>query len=237
VEEGEMIEVSANVPDAGSNTHVIDATGNGAHNSAKATASIKIADDDAAAAIINNLLRAGAANNPLNSNKDITIIGIIKENLLSLKQLAKKLEGRLRELGNNADDFTSSGVLERLKEQIEVFTAGGVLENLKKEIEALKSSNNGLENLKKEIEAILAFEESLLGVHEKIDKLTKYVEFRLEQLPGNEENNNLEISKLTISRMRQEALRAMRGQAHLDPERVLSFLKNAVKGETDQSTG
>jgi hypothetical protein len=237
VEEGKMIEVSANVPGAGSNAHVIDATGNGAHNSTKATVFGKIADDDAAAAIINNLVSAGAANNPLNSKNYLTITSIISENLLHLKQLAKKLEGRLRELGGNADGFKGSGVLERLKEQIEVFTAGGVLDNLKKEIEALKSSNSGLENLKKEIEAILAFEESLLDVHEKIDEFTKYVEFRLAQLPGNELNENLELGKFTISRMKEEALRAMRGQAHLDPERVLSFLKNAVKEETDQSTG
>jgi hypothetical protein len=232
VEESKMIEVSANAPGAGSNAYVIDATGNGAHNSAKATAFGKIADDDAAAAIINNLLRAGAANNPLNSNNNLTITGIIRENLQHLKQLAKQLEGRLRELDGNVDGFKGSGVLERLKEQIEVFTAGSVLENLKREIEALQSSNNGLENLKKEIEAILAFEGCLLGVHEKIDEVTKYVQLSLEQIPDNELNNNLELGKFTISRMREDALRAMQGQAHLDPGRVLRFLKNATQADT-----
>jgi hypothetical protein len=232
VEEGKMIEVSANVPGAGSNAPVIDAVRNGIQNPTKATVSGKIADDDSAAAIINNLIRAGAANNPVNSNNNPTITGIIRENLLHLKQLTKQLEERLRKLGNNVDGFKDNGVLERLKEQIEVFTASSVLENLKKEIEALKSSNNGLESLKKAIEAILAFEGFLLGVHEKIDEFTKYVEFRLEQIPGNELNNNLELGKLTISQMREEALRAMQVQAHLDPERVLRFLKNATQGDT-----
>jgi hypothetical protein len=226
VEEGKMIEVSANAPGAGSNVPVIDAARNGAHNPTKATAFGKIVDDDAAVAIINNLIRAGAANNPVNNNNNPTIVGIIRENLLHLKQLTKKLEERLRELGNNVDSFKDNGVLERLKEQIEGFTASSVLENLKKEIEALKSSNNGLENLKKAIEAIIAFEGFLLGIHEKIDEFTKYVEFRLEQLPGNELNNNLELGKLTISQMREEALRALQAQTHLAPERVLRFLKN-----------
>ena len=88
-----MIEVSANAPGAGSNAHVIDTTGNGVHNSTETKASEKIADNDAAAAIINNLLKAGATNNPIKSNDNLTITGVIRENLRHLKQLAKKLEG------------------------------------------------------------------------------------------------------------------------------------------------
>ncbi len=232
-----MIEVSANVPGAGLNSIASD----GAHNSAKATASVKIADDDASVAIINNLIQPGAANNPVNSSNDLTVTGIIKENVQLLKQLAQKLEERLRELGDNVDSFRDYGVLERLKEQIGAFNADGVLENLKEGIKALTSSNNGLEKLKEEIEAVLAFEGFLLGVQEEIDGFTKYVESHLEQVPDIERsikeiNENLELGKFTVARMIEEALRAMRGQAHLDPERVLRFLKDAVKVDATEST-
>jgi hypothetical protein len=128
-------------------------------------------------------------------------------------------------------------MLERLKEGIEAFKAGEVLENLKKGIEVLTSGNTELEKLKKEIEAIIAFEGFLLGIHEKIDEFTKYVQFRLEQIPDVERNildtnENLELGKFTIARMREEVLRALQGQAHLNPERVLHFLKNAVQADT-----
>lgn len=232
-----MIEVSANAPGAGSNAHVIDATGNEAHNSTKAKASGKIADDDAAAAIINNLLRAGSANNPVNSNNNLTITSIIRENLLHLKQLAKKLEGRLRELGSDVESIKDFGFLERLKKEIEAFKGGGALGRINREIENLKDNNYNLEHLKNEIEAIGDFQEFLLDVHEKIEEFTKYVEFRLEQIPDVDRNmpelkKNLELGKLTVARMKEEALRALRGQAHLDHERVLRFLKNATQGDT-----
>lgn len=236
-----MNEVSANAPGAGSNAQVIDATGNGAHNSTKAKGSGKIADDDAAAAIINNLLRAGAANNPVKSNNNLTITGVIRENLRHLKQLAKKLEGRLRELGNDVGSFKDIGFLERLKKEIETFKSGGSLERIKIEIENLKDNNYDLERLKNEIEAIGDFQEFMLDVHEKIDEFTKYVEFRIEQVPDVDRNipelkKNLELGKFTIARMREEALRALRGQANLDHGRVLHFLKNQTQAETALET-
>ena len=227
-----MNEVSASAPGAGSNAHVIDATGNGAHNSTKVKGSGKIADDDAAAAIINNLLRAGAANNPVKSNNNLTITSVIRESSLRLKQLAKKLEGRLRELGDEIESFKDNGLLERLKKEIEAFKGGGALERIKREMETLKDGNNDLEGLKKEIESIKDFQGFLLSVHEKIDEVTKYVQSHLEQIPDVEMDENLELGKLTIARMKKEALRALRGQANLDHERVLRFLKNATQADT-----
>ncbi len=227
-----MIEVSANAPGAGYNAHVIDATRNGAHNSAKATAFGKIADDDAAAVIINNLISAGAANNPLDSNNNLTITSIIRDNLLHLKQLAKKLEGRLRELGNEVGSFKDNGVLDRLKKEIETFKGGGALERIKKEMKTLKDGNNDLEGLQKEIKSIMDFQGFLLSVHEKIYEVTKYVQLHLEQTPDVEIDENLELGKLTISQMKEEAIQAMQGQARLEPERVLRFLKNATQADT-----
>jgi len=232
-----MNEVSANAPGAGSNAQVIDATGNGAQNSSKAKGSGKIADDDAAAAIINNLLRAGAENNPVQSNNNLTITSVIRNNLRHLKQLAKKLEGRLREFGNDVGGFKDIGFLEGLKKEIETFKRGGSLERIKREMETLKDKNYNLELLKNEIEAIGDFQEFMLDVHEKIEEVTQYVQFRLDQDADVDQNipelkNNLELGKFTVDRMREEALRALQGQAHLEHERVLNILKNSVNGET-----
>ena len=189
-----MIEVSTNVPVAG----LYSTARSEIQNQTKLTASGNFADDDAEVAVINNLIQPGAANNPVNISNDLTVTGIIKENMQLLKQLAQKLEGRLRDLGDNIDGFKGYGILERLEEQISAFNAGGVLENLKEGMKALTSSHNGLEKLKKEIEAILAFEGFLLGVHEEIGGFTKYVESNLEQTSNSkrnikEINDNLEI--------------------------------------------
>ncbi|MCP4610887.1 MAG: hypothetical protein GY845_19440 [Planctomycetes bacterium] len=231
-----MNEVSANAPGAGSNAHVIDATGNGSKNSKKAKSSEKIADDDAAAAIINNLVRTGAENNPINSNNNLTITSIIRENSLHLKQLAKQLEGRLRELGDEVESFKDNGLLERLKKEIEAFKGGGALERIKREMETLEDDNNDLEGLKKEIESIRDFQGFLLSVHEKIDEVTKYVQSHLEHIPDVEMDENLELGKLTIARMKEEALRALQDQANLDHERFLHFLKNETQAETALET-
>lgn len=233
MEERKVLEQPGNVSNVGYNAHIINKTYNGTFNSTKATASRKVADDDAAMAIIQNPLQktetAGIQQDARSS--DVTITSIIKENLLKLKKLATKLEGRLRELGDDVNGFKASGVLERMKKEIEAFKAGGVLESLRKDIEALKTSNNGLERLKKEIEAIIAFEGFLLGVHEKIDEFTKFVQFSLEQIPEVEQhmadiNKALELGKYTVAQMRDETLKALQGQANSAPERILHFIKD-----------
>lgn len=45
-------------------------------------------------------------------------------------------------------------------------------------------------------------------------------------------NKNLELGRSTIARMRKEAMKALSGQAHLEPERILRFLKNQTQAET-----
>ncbi|MHC4535023.1 MAG: hypothetical protein ACYS6K_13830 [Planctomycetota bacterium] len=194
VGEGIMLEEPAKILGSGFNTNVVETANNGNHNPTKATASRKIADDDAAAVIIENSLQAETADIQQDKYKsNVTVKSIIRENQFQLKQLKKQLS----ELDNDDD----------------------------------------LERLKKELKAIKDFQGFLLGVHEKIDEYTKYVEFRLEQISAVEQsmaeiNENLELGRFTIARMRKEVMKALSGQAQLEPGRVLHLLKQAVQADT-----
>jgi len=149
-----VLEQPGNVSNVGYNAHVIKTTYSGTSKPAKATASRNVADDDGATAIIQNPLQTEPTDIQQDAfNKDkVTFSSIIKENLLKLRELATKLEGRLRDIGEGVDGFESNGVLERLRKEIEALNDGGVLERLRKEIEAFKGGGV-LERLKKEIEA------------------------------------------------------------------------------------
>ena len=227
--------LAPNISNAGYNAQVIKTTYGGNSNSIKAKATAlgnNNADDDAATAIIQNPLQTettGIQQDAFNNGK-VTFSSIIKENLLKLRELSAKLEGRLREVGDGIYGFKDSGVLERLKKEIEAFNNGGVLERLRKEIEAFKDSDV-LERLKKEIEAIIAFEGFLLGVHKEIDEYTNFMQFRLKQILDVEHhmaeiNRVLELGIYTVARMRDDVAKALRGQANTDPDRALHFLKD-----------
>lgn len=233
--------LAPNISNAGYNAQVIKTTYGGNSNSIKATAlGNNNADDDAATAIIQNPLQT----EPTGIQQDafhgkVTFSSIIKENLLKLRELATKLEGRLRNIGEGVDGFESNGVLERLKEEIEAFNDGGVLERLRQEIKAFKGGDV-LERLKKEIEAIIAFEGVLLVVNKEIDEYAKFMEFRLEQMLEVKQhmveqhmteidealNEILELGIYTVARMRDETVKALQGQANTDPDRALYFLKD-----------
>ena len=213
------------------NAQVIKTTYSGTSKSSKATASRNVADDDRAVAIVQNPLQTETMGIQQDAfHGKVTFSSIIKENLLKLRELSAKLEGRLREVGDGIYGFKDSGVLERLKKEIEAFNDGGVLERLRKEIEAVKDSDV-LERLKKEIEAIIAFEGFLLGVHKEIDEYTNFMQFRLKQILDVEHhmaeiNKVLELGIYTVARMRDDVLKALRGQANTDPNRALHFLKD-----------
>lgn len=183
-----MLEQPGNMSNVGYNANVIKTTYNGTSNPAKATASRVIGDDDAAVAIIQNSLQtetSGIQQNALSGN--VTINNIIKENLLKLRELAKKLEGQSKEFLDNIEDPNANSVLERLKKEIEAFNADGVLARLKEEIEALKASGGGnLEKMKETIETMLAFEGFFIGVHKRIDEYAKFMRLRLEQIMNGE---------------------------------------------------
>jgi hypothetical protein len=90
--------------------------------------------------------------------------------------------------------------------------------------------------LRSEIEAINSFDGFLLGVHDKIEKFEKHTQFGLEQILDVEKHNaelyeSLELYKFTLRRIQADALKALRCQGNLGPQRVLHLLKETIAKE------
>jgi hypothetical protein len=87
--------------------------------------------------------------------------------------------------------------------------------------------------LEDEIKAINAFDGFLIGVHEQIEEFPRHSEFGLEQVLDVEKrmaevHEALELYKFTLKRVREEALKALRCQGNLGPERALNLLKDNI---------
>jgi hypothetical protein len=87
--------------------------------------------------------------------------------------------------------------------------------------------------LEKEIRAIDAYDGFLLGIYDKIEKFPKRSEFDLGQVLDVEKrmaeaHENLELYKFTLRRTRARALKALRCQGNLGPQRVLNLLKDNI---------
>jgi hypothetical protein len=84
-----------------------------------------------------------------------------------------------------------------------------------------------------EINAINSFDGFLLGVHDKIEKFSRHTEFGLEQILEVEQHiaklhETLELYKFTLKRIIAEALKALRCQGNLGPQRVLDLLRENI---------
>jgi hypothetical protein len=84
-----------------------------------------------------------------------------------------------------------------------------------------------------EIKAINSFDGFLLGVHDKIEEFPRRSEFGLEQILDIEQRTaklyeTLELYKFTLRRIRAEAMKALRCQANLGPQRALNLLKDNI---------
>jgi hypothetical protein len=85
-------------------------------------------------------------------------------------------------------------------------------------------------------EAIAAINSSdgfLIGVHQNIEKFREPTQFTAEQIPDvqqhmSELHATLELDKSSLQRIHEELLKALRGQANLETERVLRLLKDVV---------
>jgi len=87
--------------------------------------------------------------------------------------------------------------------------------------------------LAEEIKAIDAFDGFQLGVHDYIEKFPKNSEYDLKQILDVEKriaeaHETLELYKFTLRRVRDEALKALRCQGNLGPQRVLLLLKDNI---------
>lgn len=87
--------------------------------------------------------------------------------------------------------------------------------------------------LRDEIKAINSFDGFMLGVHDKIEEFTEHTQFGLEQVLDVEQNmadlhESLELYKFTLKQIRAEALKTLRCQGNLGPQRVLHLLRESV---------
>ena len=90
-----------------------------------------------------------------------------------------------------------------------------------------------VEWLREEIISINSFDGFMLGVHDKIEQFSRHTQFGLEQVLDVEQNiaelhESLEIYKFTLQQIRAEALKALRCQGNLGPQRVLQFLRESI---------
>lgn len=88
-----------------------------------------------------------------------------------------------------------------------------------------------LAKLRREIEAINSFGGFLLGVHDKIQEFKENAEFSLRQVLDVEKhmaelNMTLEIGQFSLARVKEQALKVLRCQENLEPDRVLHLLKD-----------
>lgn len=158
-------------------------------------AKIKIADDDAAAAVIRNPWY-------------IQDIQQDNEYTDALFSASRQIETKARAKANPANSESSRFVVYSEPSKLRL-------------------------KLAEEIREIDAFDGFQLGVHDNIEKFPKNSEFVLKQVLDVEKrmtkaHENLELYKFTLKRIRSEALKALRCQGNLGPQRVLRLLKDNI---------
>ncbi len=116
---------------------------------------------------------------------------------------------------------------------------------LKDDVEGLEnvysSVGDMLANFKNELSAIISSEAFLLGVSERVEEVTTNMEYELGDISSVAKkianlNSASELGIFSVSRIREEAQKALRAQANLEPDRVLHLLKGVIEQGTAEST-
>lgn len=166
-------------------------------NPIRTKASIKIADDDTAAAVIRTPLDAETKNVQQDSSNPDAILSLSRP-------LSESTEPQPKDNTQTSEN----------SRHIVYTEAGEQLVKLKKEIEAIKSFDGFLLSVREKIEKYTKHVEFGLGqvqdVEQHISKL----------------RSRLELDKFSLSRIREDALKELRCQGNLEPKRVLHLLKD-----------
>ncbi|MBW8003250.1 MAG: hypothetical protein FVQ80_14735 [Planctomycetes bacterium] len=86
------------------------------------------------------------------------------------------------------------------------------------------------DTIREAIKAIKDYDGFMIGIHDKIEEYSSQMQFQIEDILKVEEqisqlNDMLELSAFTIRRVRQDAAKALRGQANIEPEKALALLQ------------
>ncbi len=198
-------------------------------DSKNTTAPTKIADDDAAAAIIRHARRAEISN----AQQDTDNANITPTPAQKMRDFCIAIRDRIAEMITLADQIASGRSSARnLAKDMENPAEAARNTPESSEYPVYSDISELLTTVRDEIEAINSFEGFLLGVHEKIEKFTTHAEFDLEQILDVEKNmtqrnTTLEIGIFSLARVREQALKVLRCQEDLEPERVLHLLKDS----------
>lgn len=111
-----------------------------------------------------------------------------------------------------------------------------VAKDLRFDVEDLNlfgNSKSMAEKVKEAMEAIIGFDGFLLGVSQRIEKVTTHVQFELGAILDvveniKEHNRNSELGIYSLSRVLEEAYKALRGQANIEPEAALQLLLDPI---------
>ncbi len=137
--------------------------------------------------------------------------------------------------------------VEEFKELLEAITTGrfsaqSLSENLETQAAQIRHNKTSvsrvysdvselLDRFREEVDQIRSFKGFLIGVHEKIEHFSNQAEFKLNQVSDVGEhiidvNEDLELGIFTLTRVREDALKALRCQESPEPQRVLALLKD-----------
>ncbi len=197
-------------------------------DSKNATAPTTITYDDAAVTIIRYAHLAEISNASLDTdNANITptpakkmrdfCIAII-DRLAEMIKLANQIASGRSSAGNLARDMENSAEADGNTAESSGYPVYSDISEL-------------LATVRDEIEKINSFEGFFLGVHDKIEKFTMSAKLGLEQILDVEknmtqQNATSEISVFSVTRVREQALKVLRCQEDLEPEKVLILLKD-----------
>lgn len=204
------------------------ASHNGISDQPGQAATIKIANNDAAVAVIANPLHAQTAEaqgGDLNAD-------VMFSQHQSMKSTLAGVREKLAKSGQLTEEIASGSFLAKSI----TWDMGTQTKDISSAIEdsghsVYSDPSKSLVNLRDAIEAINSFDGFLLGVHEKIEKFKTQAEFELEQILDIEQsiakqNSTLEIGKYSLVRIHQEQMEALRSYGSVDSERVLHLLNN-----------
>ncbi len=196
--------------------------------SAKLTSRTAVPADEAAVAVIRNSLTAqdtqqdgsNADAQPLRSQSIQEIAAVIHEKVEEFKELLD---------GITTGRFSAHSLSDNLETQ-----AAQIRHNKTSASRVYSDVSKLLDRFREEVYQIRSFKGFLIGVHEKIEQFSNQAEFKLKQVSDVADhmvdvNENLELGIFTLTRVRENALKALRCQESPEPQRVLALLKDNAK--------
>lgn len=198
----------------------------------------KIADDDAAAAVIRNQRYADAGK----LQQDNRQTGLESSPDRSVKDIATRLRQRMAKSSQLAGEFANGRYSARKISQDTEIQAAEIRRTAEKSAYPIYSEVSELVvKLRDEIKAVNSFDGFLIGVHDGIEEFAKYTELDIKRIMEFVQNiahpgPSPQTRESVLARSRKQALAASQCQANLGPERVLHLLKDGTEPDTVEVT-